>query len=171
MWALRCLAPEPLEEWKEPPFEAAEVEREKIVARGASDSKGNVMAVVKAIESYKALNLSLPLNLKVIFEGEEEIGSPNLQKYIETHGGRLKADAAVCFDGGLDYNGRPGISLSLKGILYVEFRCKTAKTDGHSSLAPLIGNLAWKLINALKSLKNEGGRILIEGENAVQYTG
>lgn len=155
--------PEPLEEWKEPPFEAAEAEHERIVARGASDSKGNVMAVVKAIESYKALNFDLPLNLKVIFEGEEEIGSPNLPKYIETYRGRLKADAAVCFDGGLDYKGRPGISLGLKGILYVEFRCKTAKTDGHSSLAPLIENPAWKLINALKSLKDEGGRIQIEG--------
>jgi acetylornithine deacetylase/succinyl-diaminopimelate desuccinylase-like protein len=155
--------PEPLEKWDKPPFEAAEAEHGKIVARGASDSKGNVMAIVKAIESHNALNFNLPLNLKVIFEGEEEIGSPNLPKYIETYRKRLKADATVCFDGGLDYKGRPGISLGLKGILYVELRCKTAKTDGHSSLAPLIENPAWRLIKALKSLKDENGRILIEG--------
>jgi len=155
--------PEPLDKWDKPPFEAAEVECGKILARGASDSKGNVMAIVKAAELYNAFNFNLPLNLRVIFEGEEEIGSPNLPKYIEAYRKRLKADAAVCFDGGLDYKGRPAISLGLKGILSVELRCRTAKTDGHSSLAPLIENPAWRLIEVLKSLKDEGGRILIEG--------
>jgi acetylornithine deacetylase/succinyl-diaminopimelate desuccinylase-like protein len=105
--------PEPLEEWTSPPFEAVESDG-RIIARGAADSKSNVMAIIKAVESYSRLGFDLPVNLKVLFEGEEEIGSPNLPRYIEMYRSRLKADAAVCFDGGLDPKGRLNYGLGLK---------------------------------------------------------
>lgn len=155
--------PEPLEEWVTPPFEAVETDG-RIVARGAADSKGNVMAVVKAVESYRRLGLDLPLNVKILFEGEEEVGSPNLPRYVESYRDRLKADATVCFDGGLDPKGRPELWLGLKGMLYVELRCRTARVDAHSSLAPLLENPAWRLTEALlTSIRSRDGRILVEG--------
>jgi acetylornithine deacetylase/succinyl-diaminopimelate desuccinylase-like protein len=154
--------PEPLEEWVSPPFEAVE-SNGRIIARGAADSKSNVMAIIKAVESYSRMGFDLPVNLKVLFEGEEEIGSSNLPRYIEMYSGKLRADAAVCFDGGLDPKGRPELWLGLKGMLYVELRCKTASVDAHSSLAPLIDNPAWRLIQALASLRSPDGSILIDG--------
>lgn len=154
--------PEPLEEWYSPPFEAVE-SNGKIIARGAADSKSNVMAIVKAVESYSKLGLTPSVNVKVLFEGEEEIGSPNLPRYVEAYRDRLKADAAICFDGGLDPKGRPELWLGLKGMLYVELRCRTARVDAHSSLAPLIENAAWRLIQALNTLRSPDGSILIDG--------
>ncbi|MCX8162149.1 MAG: M20/M25/M40 family metallo-hydrolase [Candidatus Bathyarchaeota archaeon] len=154
--------PEPLEEWVSPPFEAVDSDG-KITARGAADSKSNVMAIVKAVECYSRLEFDLPVNLKVLFEGEEEIGSPNLPRYVEMYRDKLKADAAVCFDGGLDPKGRPELWLGLKGMLYVELRCRAARVDAHSSLAPLIENPAWRLIQALTSLRSPDGTILVDG--------
>lgn len=154
--------PEPLEEWKSDPF-GAELKEGKIFARGASDSKNNIMALVKMVEAYRNTNNELPVNLKFLFEGEEEIGSPHLPHLVEENRLKLKADADVCFDGGIDETGRPEVVLGVKGILYVELHASGPKVDIHSSLAPMVPNPAWRIIWALDSIKQGDERIRIDG--------
>jgi len=153
---------EPLEEWKSDPF-AAEMKDGKIFARGASDSKNNVMALVKMVEAYKNTIGELPINLKFLFEGEEEVGSPHLPRFVEENKSKLKADADVCFDGGIDETRRPEVVLGVKGMLYVELHASGPKVDLHSSLAPLAPNPAWRIIWALDSIKQSNEKIKIEG--------
>jgi len=154
--------PEPLKEWTTDPFRA-ELREGKILARGASDSKNNVMALVKTAEAYVRTVGEPPVNLKFLFEGEEEISSPHLPYFVQENKQRLSADAVVCYDGGLDDSGRPSVDLGLKGILYVELQCKKAKVDLHSSRAPLVSNPAWRIIWALNTIKDAHERIRIEG--------
>jgi acetylornithine deacetylase/succinyl-diaminopimelate desuccinylase-like protein len=154
--------PEPLELWISGPFDA-KLHGKKIIARGAADSKNNVVSCIKAAESFLKTSGSVPLNLKFIFEGEEEIGSPHLPGFVEENRERLKADSVVCYDGDLDETGRAEINLGVKGLLYVELRCKTAKDDLHSSYAPIVPNAAWRLAWALSTIKNQEEKILVKG--------
>lgn len=154
--------PEPIEEWASDPF-AAELKEGKIVARGASDSKNNVMALVKTVEAYTRTVGEPPLNLKFLFEGEEEISSPHLPQFVESHKSKLNADAVVCYDGDIHESGRANIDLGLKGILYVELHCKGPKVDLHSSRAPLAPNPAWRILWALNTIKGPDGKIKVEG--------
>ena len=153
---------EPLEEWESGPFDA-KLRGKKIVSRGAADSKNNVMSCIKAVESFLKTTGDVPLNLKFLFEGEEEIGSPNLPGFIDASKERLKADSVVCYDGDLDEPGRAKINLGVKGLLYVEMRCKKARDDLHSSYAPLVENPAWRLVWALNTMKSPDGKILVKG--------
>lgn len=152
---------EPLDAWRYNPFSGI-VTDDKVHGRGAADSKGNVIAVVKAIKAMLDLNGTLPLNVKVLIEGEEEISSVHLPAFVKEHADMLKADACVCFDGSLNPSGSPNIYAGLKGLLYVEFRARTASVDMHSSLAPIAPNAAWTLIKALNSVKKDG-RIMVDG--------
>ena len=163
--------PEPLEKWVSGPFEAR-LHGRKIIARGAADSKNNVLSCIKAAESYLRTGQEPPLNLKFIFEGEEEIGSPHLPRFIDENAERLKADSVVCYDGDFDETGRAKISLGVKGLLYVELRCKTAKEDLHSSYAPLVPNAAWRLVWALSTIKDPDDKILVKGwyDNVEPFT-
>lgn len=154
--------PEPLEEWKSEPF-SAELKDGRIIARGASDSKNNVMAIVKTVEAYRQTVGELPVNMKFLFEGEEEIGSPNLPQFVEKNKSKLKADSDVCYDGGIDETGRPEVVLGVKGILYVELHASGPKVDLHSSLAPVAPNPAWRIIWALDTIKESDERIKIDG--------
>ncbi len=154
--------PEPLEEWVSGPFEAKQ-HGKKIIARGAADSKNNVTSCIKAAEAYLKTSGDVPLNLKFIFEGEEEIGSPHLPGFIADNKERLQADSVVCYDGDFDETGRAKISLGVKGMLYVELRCKSAKDDLHSSYAPIVPNAAWRLTWALNTIKSPEDKILIKG--------
>src|SRR5438445_8306383 len=152
---------EPLEKWVSGPFDA-KLSGKKIVSRGAADSKNNVTSCIKATESFLKATGDVPLNLKFLFEGEEEIGSPHLPGFIDENKERLKADSVVCYDGDFDETGRPKISLGVKGLLYVELRCKKAREDLHSSYAPLVDNPAWRLVWALNTMKGPDGRILVK---------
>ncbi len=154
--------PEPLDEWDSGPFDA-KMNGKKIIARGAADSKNNVTSFVKATESFLKTTGDVPLNLKFIVEGEEEIGSPHLPSFIEDYKEKLKADSVVCYDGDFDETGRAKISLGVKGLLYVELRCRKAKEDLHSSYAPLVENPAWRLVWALSTIKGPNDRIMIKG--------
>ncbi len=154
--------PEPLEKWVSGPFEA-KISGKKIVSRGAADSKNNVTSFIKATESFLKTAGDVPLNLKFIVEGEEEIGSPHLSGFIDENKERLKADSVVCYDGDFDETGRAKICLGVKGLLYVELRCKKAKEDLHSSYAPLAENPAWRLVWALSTMKSPDDKILING--------
>jgi acetylornithine deacetylase/succinyl-diaminopimelate desuccinylase-like protein len=153
--------PEPLEKWVSGPFEA-KMSGQKIVSRGAADSKNNVVSFIKAAESFLKSSGDVPLNLKFIVEGEEEIGSPHLPGFIDENVERLKADSVVCYDGDLAESGRAKFELGVKGLLYVELRCKKAKEDLHSSYAPLAENPAWRLVWAMNTIKGPDEKILIK---------
>ncbi len=154
--------PEPLDEWDSGPFDA-KMTGKKIIARGAADSKNNVTSFVKATESFLKTIGDVPLNLKFIVEGEEEIGSPHLPSFIEDYKEKLKADSVVCYDGDLHETGRAEIDLGVKGLLYVELRCRKAKRDLHSSYAPIVENPAWRLVWAMSTIKSPDDKILIKG--------
>ncbi len=154
--------PEPLEEWRHPPFEAV-VEKGKIIARGASDNKGNIVSRLKVIEAFLKTTGDVPCNIKFVVEGEEEIGSPHFHHFIAEHKNLLGADAAVWEFGGLDEKDRPTITLGLKGMLYVELIARGAKIDIHSSEAAIIESPIWRLTWALNTLKDQNENILVEG--------
>jgi acetylornithine deacetylase/succinyl-diaminopimelate desuccinylase-like protein len=161
--------PEPLEEWMSDPY-SCEICGGKIFGRGVSDNKGNTVSRLKAIQAFLETAGSVPINIKFIVEGEEEIGSPHLAPLIKEHKKLLSADAAIWEFGGIDRKGRPLVYLGLKGVLSVELRVKGATRDVHSANAPLIPNPAWRLVWALSTLKNEEDEILIAGfyENVEQ---
>jgi acetylornithine deacetylase/succinyl-diaminopimelate desuccinylase-like protein len=153
---------EPLDAWEQPPFEARMV-ADKIIGRGSTDSKGNLLSHLKALEAFIRTGQDAPLNLKFLFDGEEEIGSPSLPGFVESHRELLEADGALSFDGGFDASGRPRIQLGSSGLLYVELRAKGPKRDLHSARARLVENPAWRLIWAVQSMKDQNERILIDG--------
>jgi acetylornithine deacetylase/succinyl-diaminopimelate desuccinylase-like protein len=158
--------PEPLELWHAEPF-AAEIKDGRIWARGVSDNKGNLVARLCAIEAYQQTLGQLPLDVTLVFEGEEEVGSPHLRQFTDSPRGRelLSAPDACIWEAGYkDPTGRPTISLGCKGILYVELRVRSANRDLHSSWGAAVPNAAWRLTAALSILKDlETERVLIPG--------
>jgi len=154
--------PDPLNLWDSPPFEPC-LRNGKIFARGVADNKGNIIARLKAVESILNVLGDLPIAVKFVVEGEEEIGSPSLPSYVNTYGDLFLADAGIWEFGYRDVDGRPVITLGVKGIAYFEFIVKGPKVDVHSGQAAIIPNPAWKLIYFLNSLRSDDGKILIEG--------
>jgi len=154
--------PEPLEEWESDPF-AAEIRQGILYARGAADNKGNLVARLMAVDAYQKTRGELPLKIKFVFEGEEEIGSVHLGQFVEENRGLLEADGCIWEGSAKDLSQRPVIYLGLKGILYVELRAKGARRDLHSSWATLVPNPAWRLVWALASLKDENDRLTVDG--------
>jgi acetylornithine deacetylase/succinyl-diaminopimelate desuccinylase-like protein len=154
--------PEPLEEWKFNAF-SGKVHKGRIYGRGASDNKGNIVSRVKAVEAFLKTVGSIPVNVKFVVEGEEEIGSPHFLPVIREYRNLFSNDATIWEFGGTNYAGRPEIYLGLKGVLSVELRTKGAARDVHSANAPLVPNPAWRLVWALSKLKNEDDKILIAG--------
>jgi acetylornithine deacetylase/succinyl-diaminopimelate desuccinylase-like protein len=118
---------------------------------------------LKAVQAFLETTGDVPVNIKFVIEGEEEIGSPHLATVIQKHKDLFSADAVIWEFGGTDRKGRPEIYLGLKGVLSVELRAKGAARDVHSANAPLIPNPAWRLVWALNCLKNEKDEILIRG--------
>jgi acetylornithine deacetylase/succinyl-diaminopimelate desuccinylase-like protein len=163
--------PEPLEEWSFDPY-SGEISGGKIYGRGVADNKGNFVSRLKAAQAFLETVGDVPVNIKFVVEGEEEVGSPHLASVIQRHKDLFTADAAIWEFGGTDRKGRPMVYLGLKGVLSVELRAKGAARDVHSSSAPLIPNPAWRLVWALNSLKNEKDEILIRGfyDNVVPPT-
>ncbi len=153
---------DPLDLWTSPPFEPA-VRDGKIFARGVADNKGNIIARIKAIESVLKTAGDLPVAVKFVFEGEEEIGGISLPKYIDEHKELFKADMGVWESGDRHENERPAIKLGYKGIAYYEFFVRGANKDVHSGRAGLIPNPIWRLMEFLSSLRDESGNILIDG--------
>ncbi len=153
---------DPLDEWESDPW-AADVRDGRIWARGAADNKGNIAARIAAVDAWRAVRGELPLSLLFVVEGEEEIGAPNLGPFAEANHDAIRADGWIWEFGGVDMEGRPLIHLGLKGICYVELRCRGARTDQHSSVATSVPNPAWRLVWALASLKGPDERVLIPG--------
>ena len=150
--------PDPLDEWKSPPFKP-EVRNNRLYARGVADNKGNLMARLEAVKSFD----ELPVTIKFVVEGEEEMGSPHLEGFVNDNKDLLKADGCIWEAGYKDVAGRPTMFLGAKGLCYVEFRVKGANRDLHSASAVIVESPVWRLVRALTSLKDENERILIEG--------
>lgn len=155
-------SPEPIEKWSVDPF-SAEIVDGHIIARGATDDKGNLFANIKAAETYKAITGKLPKGLKFFFEGEEEIGSPNLARYYQDCSDKLHADVSIICDRGIHETGRPQIYLGNKGLMVVEILSKGVIRDVHSGHAPLIPNAVFNLVRLLKKMRDEQGNIIIPG--------
>lgn len=153
---------DPLELWESHPFEP-EVRDGKLFARGVADNKGNIIARIKAVESILKTKGELPVAVKFIFEGEEEVGGVSLPKYVDKYSELFKADMGVWESGDRHETGRPTIKLGYKGIAYYDVLVKGPDKDVHSGRAGLIPNPIWRLIKFLSSLRDENGRILIDG--------
>ena len=155
--------PEPLDLWISPPFEPARRDG-RLYARGVSDDKGQLVSRIAAMHAVRAVSGGhLPVRVKFLVEGEEEISSPSLEPFVAAHRDLLAADTCVWEFGGVDHEGRPEVVLGLRGICYVEFRVRTLSRDAHSGEAHNLPNAAWRLIWALNSIKGPDERIRIPG--------
>jgi acetylornithine deacetylase/succinyl-diaminopimelate desuccinylase-like protein len=154
--------PEPLEEWESDPFEP-EVREGRIYGRGVADTKGNLVARLCAVRAFRQVRGELPVTVKFLVEGEEEIGSPNLHRYAEAYPDLFRADGCLWESGGKDHQDVPNLYLGVKGICYVELVARGANRDLHSSMATIVPNPAWRLVWALHTLKDETEKVLIEG--------
>jgi acetylornithine deacetylase/succinyl-diaminopimelate desuccinylase-like protein len=154
---------EPLDLWTSPPFEPAQRDG-CLFGRGVSDDKGHLVARLHAIDALLEATGDLPCRIKFVVEGEEEIGSVHLPRFVKEHRDRLKADACLWEFGGVDHREVPVQYAGLRGICYVELSVETAKLDVHSGLGgSIFPNAAWRLTWALASLKGEDERIRIPG--------
>ncbi|MBT5953397.1 dipeptidase [bacterium] len=155
--------PEPLELWESPPFEPT-IKDGQIVARGASDDKGQVFCHIKALETILKETGTLPLNVKILIEGEEEVGSPSLETFLIENEEQLKCDAVVISDTPMYAKDVPSICTSLRGMLYTELTIKTGKTDLHSGQhGGAVPNAIHHLMGIISSLKNNDGRVMVPG--------
>lgn len=154
---------EPLDEWASPPFEP-EVRDGRIYARGAADDKGQLYLHVKAAEAHLQATGSLPVNLIILAEGEEEVGSPNLVPFVEAQRERLACDAVIISDTGMFAPGLPSLLFSLRGLAYFEVHVQGPATDLHSGeFGGAVVNPANALAHIISTLHDEDGRIAIEG--------
>jgi acetylornithine deacetylase/succinyl-diaminopimelate desuccinylase-like protein len=154
---------DPLEAWSSPPFEPT-IRDGKIYARGATDDKAQLFMHVKAVEAFLQEAGSLPVNIKFCFEGEEEIASPNLPRFLEANRERLQADLIVISDGPMLEKGVPSICTGLRGLCGFEIEVKGPKTDLHSGLyGGGVANPLTALVQLLASLRSPDGRAAVEG--------
>jgi acetylornithine deacetylase/succinyl-diaminopimelate desuccinylase-like protein len=155
--------PDPLDAWSSPPFEPA-VRGANLYARGAADDKGQMFVHVKALESHLRTTGGLPVNVKCLFEGEEEIGSPHLPAFIVERRRALRADVAVVSDMRMLGPERPALTESLRGALSVEVRMQGQRKDLHSgNFGGVVHNPVQALCDVLSSLHDARGRVAIPG--------
>ncbi len=155
--------PDPLDEWISPPFTPT-IRDGRLCARGVADNKGQHFAQLLALESLLACNGALPCNVKVLLEGEEEVGSPHMPGFIQAHRDLLQADLVITSDGPVHTTGRSQILFGVRGVLSFELRAFGANRDLHSGnwggVAP---NPLWTLVHLLSTMKNQRGEITIDG--------
>ncbi len=154
---------DPLELWRNPPFEPV-LENGNLVARGAADDKGQMYTHIKAVEALRAVHGKLPLNVKFLIEGEEEVGGESIAYYVAENPARLKADVALVSDTELFAEGLPTLCIGLRGLVYTEVVARGPAKDLHSGIyggaAP---NAVFGLIELLSKCKDANGRIQIPG--------
>ena len=155
--------PDPLELWETPPFEPT-IRDGNLYARGSADDKGQMYMHVKAVEALQAINDKLPVNVKFLIEGEEEVGGESIAKYVAENPKKLKADVALVSDTALYADGIPTLCIGLRGLIYTEIVATGPMRDLHSGLyggaAP---NAVFGLVELLSKLKNADGVIQIPG--------
>lgn len=155
--------PDPLEAWLSPPFEPT-LRDGKLFARGVGDNKGQHFANILALETLLAVRGALPCNVKMLLEGEEEIGSPQMPAFVEAHRDALAADLVITSDGPVDVSGRSKLRFGVRGVLNFELRARGANSDLHSGnwggVAP---QPLWTLVHLLGTMRNDAGEITIDG--------
>lgn len=155
--------PDPLELWETPPFEPTE-RKGNLYARGSADDKGQMFSHIKAIESIKAIYGHIPVNVKFLIEGEEEVGGQSVADYVEQNPAKLKADVALVSDTEMYAPGLPTLNIGLRGLVYMEIEARGPMRDLHSGLyggaAP---NAVFGLIELLSKAKGADGHIQIPG--------
>jgi acetylornithine deacetylase/succinyl-diaminopimelate desuccinylase-like protein len=154
---------DPLHLWTSPPFEAT-IRDGEIFARGAADDKGQVFMHFKAVEAHLKQTGTLPVNMKFLIEGEEEVGSANLDNFIRAHKDLLKADVVVISDSPMFDRGIPSICYGLRGLAYFQIDLRGSKSDLHSgSFGGAVANPAMVLAQMLAQMKDKSGRVKIDG--------
>ena len=155
--------PDPLDEWISPPFEPT-VRDGNIYARGSADDKGQMYMHIKAVEALLSTGGTLPVNLKFLIEGEEEVGGESVAKFVAENPARLKADVALVSDTELFAEGLPTLCIGLRGLIYTEIEARGPSRDLHSGMyggaAP---NAVFGLIELLAKMKDAKGKIQIPG--------
>ena len=155
--------PEPLHEWKSPPF-APTIRNGAVFARGATDNKGQHFAHLKAVEAYLKTGTDLPCDLTFVIEGEEEVGSESLMKFIRQKKRELKCDAVVVSDTGMPSKKHPALTYSLRGVAAMEITVRGPQADLHSGIyGGSVDNPAMVLSQMLASLRDKKGRINVPG--------
>ena len=152
---------EPFDLWDYPPFSGTR-KGNKIFGRGATDDKGELITRIKAVEACLRTTGDVPCNIKFVIEGEEETGSAHIEEYLKKYQKKFSSDGVIWEFGYVDAKNRPIIGLGMKGLLFVELSVTESIRDAHSSLAVLIKNPAWRLIEAVKTLRDSDGKILIK---------
>lgn len=154
---------DPLELWESPPFEAT-VRDGEIYARGAADDKGQVFMHLKAVEAYLKKQGRLPVNIRFMLEGEEEVGSAHLDEFVRSHKKDLAADVVVISDSPMLERGIPSICYGLRGLVYFQIDLRGTKTDLHSgSFGGAVANPVFVLAQVLAHMKDRSGRVKIPG--------
>lgn len=155
--------PDPLDEWISPPFEPT-IRDGNLYARGSADDKGQMYSQIKAVEALRAVHGKLPVNVKFLIEGEEEVGGESISAYVPEHQEKLRADVALVCDTELFAEGLPTLCVGLRGLVYTEIEARGAAKDLHSGMyggaAP---NAVFALIELLSKMKAENGVIQIPG--------
>jgi len=153
---------EPIAEWTTPPW-AAEIRDGKLYARGVADNKGEQVVRLTALQALRDVDGGLPCRVKFLIEGEEEVGSAALPRYLAKYRDLFRADACIWEFGGRDELERVSLVAGVKGMAYLQLWCHGADVDLHSSLGAFTDNAAWRMVQALATLRDAHNRILIEG--------
>ncbi|HEX4274662.1 MAG TPA: dipeptidase [Bryobacteraceae bacterium] len=155
--------PDPLELWETPPFEPTE-RNGNLYARGSADDKGQMFSHIKAMEAIKAIYGKIPVNVKFLIEGEEEVGGESIAAYVAANPKKLKADVALVSDTEMYEPGMPTLNIGLRGLVYMEIEARGPMRDLHSGLyggaAP---NAVFGLVELMAKAKDANGRIQIPG--------
>ena len=151
-----------LTEWSSGPF-AATIADGKLYARGAANSKGDLLARLAAVETYQKTFGKVPVTLRFLVEGEDGLGSPSLYRFTAENAELLQADGCLWDEGSFDTRETPVVSLGFKGITFLELRAFGARSDLHSKWGTIVPNPAWRLVQALATITSPKGVITIDG--------
>jgi acetylornithine deacetylase/succinyl-diaminopimelate desuccinylase-like protein len=149
-------------DWRFPPF-APRQYRRRLYARGAVDNKGALVARLWALRAWKKVRGRIPVGVRFLIEGEEEVGSPHLAALVERHADQLQADGCIWESGEVSAKGQPCLYLGMKGVLAVELEVHGPAQETHSGWATVVPNPAWRLTWALSRLKSPAEEVLIDG--------
>jgi acetylornithine deacetylase/succinyl-diaminopimelate desuccinylase-like protein len=152
---------DPIQLWNQPPFEPV-VDNDRVYARGASDDKGNMLIPILAVEAMLKSQGALPVNLKFFFEGQEEIGSPQLPEFIASHRDLLACDLVLSADGGQWEEDQPALQIGLRGLCAVQIDVQAAAHDVHSgTYGGTFQNPIHALVGLIDSMHNPDGKVLV----------
>jgi acetylornithine deacetylase/succinyl-diaminopimelate desuccinylase-like protein len=152
----------PLDLWETPPYDPA-IRDGRLFARGACDNKGELLHRIQAVEALRDAAGELPCKVRFIIEGEEESDSAHLATLLSQRPEFFEGHGALIEGGGVDEKGRPGLLCGVRGIVFAELSVRTLAFDAHSGGAQLLPNAAWRLIEALATLRSPDGTITIDG--------